>query len=519
MTFYRASGFVATQFPLSAIRNGLWTAAAFAAAIACSDASKLPITAPNPALTSDALEAGGQEKISVCHMSESGGTLKDIPTPALEGHLRHGDYVAGLVVDRTAASFADGIHFARIGDALASARAGRIARGETSTALCPITISVAAGVYAGSTAESDDPSFERFPLIIDVPDLTLRGASSMPLDEKGRADGFGAAIAPENATTIVASPALKSGGVGGPTGKSAEQLLIVNAHPDGPRGDRAVIENFIFQSGNDFAGATVGGNAVLALRAQGLVIRGNQIEGGFAEPIDLREARAMIEHNYMKGRNGSCGFCLFGPGDYVVRDNKQVGPGGIPAILIFPAQLGTVPPSVEPNVLPGTAVVTATVVNNEIHNYQATPVGVAVRVGAIGVGAPDVAGTSRVVLEDNDLSHNRFAVIAEAGFPIAGTLLRGDIELTLKGNILNESCEASVLVALSRHTTALGVQTGPVLLNSTFTVNLGDNIAWADVWYSHPAGKGNTLTVDGETLENGTRAPYNSTKICPVLVP
>ena len=58
----------------------------------------------------------------------------------------------------------------------------RIARGEQESAACRITIVVSAGTYPGSVAASTDPAFERFPLIIDVPDITLQGAFDMQID-------------------------------------------------------------------------------------------------------------------------------------------------------------------------------------------------------------------------------------------------------------------------------------------------------------------------------------------------
>ena len=69
-------------------------------------------------------------RISVCHRSRSTGVITDISQSALTSHLRHGDYVTNLVVSHESDQPDDGAHFRRIGDALAAARAGRLARGE-----------------------------------------------------------------------------------------------------------------------------------------------------------------------------------------------------------------------------------------------------------------------------------------------------------------------------------------------------------------------------------------------------
>ena len=198
---------------------------------------------------------------------------------------------------------------------------------------------------------------------------------------------------------------------------------------------------------------------------------------------------------------------MFGPGDYQIISNRQVGLTGRLAVLIFPTILPLVRPGVEPFVLPATALVTATVTNNVFRDHQEVPFGIGIRVAGVGPGAPDVIGTARVVVQDNDLSNNRFAVVAEAGFAVANTTLRGSIDLTLRGNILTGSCQAGLLISTASQGTAAGLANLPSLRNSTFTIALGGDIALQDVWYSHVAGAGSTLTVDGQTIENGLRAP------------
>lgn len=449
------------------------------------------------------------ESLSVCHISGTTGSLTEIRTSELLEHQAHGDYVAGLAVRRGNSLNGDGIHFGRITDAIASARAGRVLRGETTIAKCRITIAIAPGVYIGTVNDTLNTGFESLPLTIDVPDMTLLGSFVMPLDAKGRAVGTGGATAATAPTTLLASPGLFSIKTGSALDKYSEPLIVVNGHPNGPRGDGAVIEGFILQSGNNAAGAVVGGNAVWAMRAKGLIVRGNQIEGGFSEPVEMRASVGSIERNLLTGKGGSCALCLFGPGDYQVTANRQIGLTGRLSVLVFPTMFAAVHPSVEQFTLPATALVTATVTNNEFRDHQEVPFGIGVRVAAVGPGAPDVIGTARLVAQDNDLSNNRFAVVAEAGFLVANTAQRGSIELTLKGNTLTGSCQVGLLVALNSQATAVGSQTGLSTRNSAYAITLGDNIAWSDAWYSHPAGSGNTLTVDGKTIESGSRAAYD----------
>ncbi len=126
------------------------------------------------------------------------------------------------------------------------------------------------------------------------------------------------------------------------------------------------------------------------------------------------------------------------------------------------------------------------------------------------LGAPN---TERV---HPDADSHRFGLIVHAAFPVANTVRKGDVAVTLSGNVFEQSCQARLLVSLARQTTALGLNPQPYLLNSTFELDLGGNIDWQDVWYSHPAGFGNALVVDGLEIPNGSRHFYSAAG-CPSM--
>jgi len=96
------------------------------------------------------LDLASATQVSVCHRSGSSGSVVAIPRSQLALHLSQGDYVTTLVVGHTAPDPNDGVHFRRIGDAIAAARAGRLARGELQAAACRITINIAAGSFRGA---------------------------------------------------------------------------------------------------------------------------------------------------------------------------------------------------------------------------------------------------------------------------------------------------------------------------------------------------------------------------------
>jgi hypothetical protein len=464
-----------------------------------------PLTAGSTA--SFALNRGvAAQRVVMCHMTEDGAKLLEVSGAARDAHLGHGDHVAQFMVGGSGGDVGDGIHFARIGDAIAAARNIRVARGEQTASACRITIVVAPGIYRGSVGESSDPSVERLPLVIDVPDLTLRGALVMQLDAGGRATGTGES---GEVSSILATTPLHS------ASQFSEPIIVVNGHPGGFRGDGTVIEGFAFLSGHVGVDQAFGGQAIFSLRVSGLVISGNRFEGGFSESVDLRATSGRVDGNHLSGGGVTCDICMAGPGDYSARGNRLLA-GGIPGFLIVPAVLTPVHQTVEQQVLPASSTVTASLTNNEVRNHLRIPVGVGIRVGLFGVGAPNVTGIARVVARDNLLVGNNFAVIVDALFPVANTLRKGDIVLTLGGNTFVSSCQNHMLVSLSRHTTGLGIPpaNAPYLLGSSYTLNLGGDIAWSDVWYSHPAGFGNTLTVDGVEIPNGSRVAYDATRTC-----
>jgi hypothetical protein len=108
------------------------------------------------------------------------------------------------------------------------------------------------------------------------------------------------------------------------------------------------------------------------------------------------------------------------------------------------------------------------------------------------------------------LVNNRFGIILEAGFPVAGTERHGDMDVTLDGNDIEQSCQAPLYVALARHTTGLGLNKNAWLANSTYRIRLWGAPAWADAWFANPEGFGNTLIVNGKTIDNGSHQFYEA---------
>lgn len=447
------------------------------------------------------------ETVRMCRAPSAGvGSLVDVPANEVAARQAQGDYVASLVVDPTTTHAGDGIHFTRITDALDVVRALRTKRGEVTTASCTVAIDVAAGTYPGMaspTAPGVNGQFERFPIVIDMPGVALKGALVITYDSLGRASGTQGSAASTLAPKI---------GLG--TNPIPDAVFIVEGHPNGSAGNDVSIQGFAIQSGHVGVDVDSGGYGIFSLRVNNLVIRGNRFEPTLTSAMDLRATTATVDANLVSGGQ-VCDICLAGPGQFTVTANK-VGQGGIDGIVVSAIISLPVPAGVEQIDLPTTAAVTASVVNNEVRDHLRTPVGVAIRASAIGTGAPSVAQSTTISIVGNSLIHNTFGMLIEAGFPVANTQLKGDITASLSNNTVQSSCQSDLMVTFNRHATTLGAAqlTRPYIRNSNYTISLGGELSWDNVWYSNPDGFGNVLTVDGLTMGPGSRLAYNPTKVC-----
>lgn len=463
-----------------------WTVAALVAVLAAASPSR----------------AAAADSITVCHKPDGHALLVSVDASALPAHLAHGDYVATLLVSHSQPAAGDGVHFDSIGAALQAAHDSRVQHGEGVSAACRISILVDSGVYYGSTDPAAGET-EHFPLIVDVPDITLQGALQMSIDTTGRPTGVAATAAITSLVPLEPLPVVNA---------SSTPLIVVNAHPGGSTGDGFIVEGFDFQSGHDPA-VDAGGQAIWTLRVGRVVIQGNRFDAGFTESLDLRAGSADVIQNYLSGTAGTCDICLSGPGAYRAIGNRLLA-GGIPGITVDGPVALAVPAGIEPFPLPAEADTSATIVNNEVRDHQRLPVGVGIRVDALGTNASSVRSTVHAVIHDNLLVNNRFGMIIHAAFPAINTPLKGDLDVTLGGNVIEQSCQAPLLISFSRHTTALGLTNNPYLQNSTFQIALNGDVDWNDVWYGNPAGFGNTLIVDGTVIPNGIRQFY-SAATCP----
>jgi hypothetical protein len=446
---------------------------------------------------------GSENTASMCHRSGPSGEIVDVALSDISKRRDHGDYLTHLYVSNDPEQPTNATHFHLIGDALAAARSGRLARGETNRAACRITIDVAPGVFfvTGDSA-STGPLWDHIPFVVDVPDLTFHGAFVMALDGNGRATGRGVG---SKVTTLASI---------GPLGFddstfATRPVFIANGHPHGSAGNGLTVEGFIFQAGN--AEGDASGQAVFSLRAHDLRVVGNRMEGGFLGALDLRASDAVIARNYLT--SAACAFCLAGPGNYTVTANRIVG-GGEDGIFVNGVIVLDPVREVEPYEAPEHASLFVDIGNNDVRNYQNRSVAAGIRLGSFGPNGSGVRTAIHAHIHDNLLVNNLFGMIFEAGFPQEGTPLKGDMDIVLHNDVFRQICEANVFTSFARHIVGLGLADGPYLRKSIQRLDLGNDLRPADLWYANPSGFGNKLFVNGRLMPHGNRT-FSSDTGCP----
>lgn len=419
-----------------------------------------------------------------------------------------GGYLTELRVDRTLSRNSPPA-FRRISDALVEARRLRREVDPKNGPGCRITIAVAPGVYVGATTGADTTK-EALPFVLDVRDVTVRGSYDVALDSAGRPRGPATAA---TGTTIIATPQLAL--VGGLTLQTrySEPFFLVNSE-NGVGGDGAVIEGFVMRSGHAATDTSTAGSGVMTFRAANVIVQRNSFEGNFSERVDLRGGSATVVRNFSSGPGGTCDICVAGPGVFDVSSNT-LRDGGVPGILVVPALLLPAPSGVNQFIPPSPSFASVSITNNEISGHQRLPVGVGIRLAAIGNGASNVQGISQLVIRNNYVHHNRFGIMVEGGFPITGVGLRGDAIVEITGNVFASQCQTNLYVAFTRHSAGLGLANQPYLQNSSYRLTLGPDAPWDRAWYANLGGFGNTLTVNGAPIANGQQTAYDAAKSCP----
>ena len=175
-----------------------------------------------------------------------------------------------------------------------------------------IVILVASGTYLGSKENSvlkQNPRLEVLPIVLNVPDLTLSGATGLQTD----ADGLPTGIQPGTETVLATEEH---------TGSFGDSLLLITRTTDGEVGDRVTVEGLVF----DQPSALHNGTDIFVDRVADFALRGNVILRAFAG-ITSQNASGTIEgnlalHNFGPGIGYLTGGSAALPARLIVRGNR-----------------------------------------------------------------------------------------------------------------------------------------------------------------------------------------------------
>ncbi len=351
--------------------------------------------------------------------------------------------------------------YRRITDAVERARATR------QTSDKKIIIHVARGVYVGSydaARLASNPNLEVLPIILNVPQLVLRGGTVLDEDSLGLPTGTDA----ESETIITADRALGLG----------QSLLLIAPTTDGMDGNRVTVAGFVLDaiSGN----SNLRGRGIIVERVSDFAIRRNVIRHTYTG-LQTRLASGVIEanlflSNYANGV-GIEGGSIVDPAQVTVRANRatQNLEGLILGVVAntFPLQLGANTLAVMPlqttfdrnnahdqNNIPDR--LDATVIANDFSNNRSGGLRcffLSPQFYNTQDETQPITGTIIATIGDNSFNGNGdYGIIVDAGFPFRNTprQFTGVFIATFENNDLAGNGRAPAFFGFTRVFVSLG---------------------------------------------------------------
>lgn len=408
-----------------------------------------------------------------------------------------------LYVDTAANPGGDGSEnnpFRRITDALAQARLTWQVNTNSK-----IEIWVKPGTYVGGHSNTD-PNIEDLPIRLDVPNLKLKGSTSMLLDDHDLPTGE---IESGKESLLKAEPPL-----------AANQSLLIIAPTDPVlTGQGSEVSKLSFNIGN--APSAVRGTAISVESVQDFTIRNNFMTGGGDAGIRTRASSGKIQGNYITE---------VGAGTIIL-----AGSGSSPASVIFSGNR-SVNNFFGGLVLNGSAItdasfdrLSAVAEDNDLSDSNANPVagqGFGIRVIAVRHDPPNqgTSGNVTATISRNRITNNKFGFMIDAGFPYRtfggspdARLHNGTLNLSLAGNEVIGNLMSPALISFTRNTATLTpsqLSQWKYLERSTFDITDSDGNL-NGYWFDHPVSDPldgrtlqNTLSINDVEIPNGRSVPF-----------
>lgn len=403
--------------------------------------------------------------------------------------------------------------FRTITQALVKARADRSRLSSEETII--IHVAHVDGGYHGTYDRPVPTGFESLPLILDVPNLELRGETVLTFDTQGLPTGFEKGTE----TMLVASPTL--------TGSSFtpnQHLLLVGPTSQILDGSNVSIDHFVLDGGLSphgisFHWSTGLGADIGIDRVPGFAINENIFSGTFMG-VFARASSGSMQRNLM--RQIYVGALLTGgsdasPASYVLSQNRSRG--NVAGGLILSSTIGH--SALDPTLLPIASDAlfdenTATVSGNDLSENNMFEGSFGLRCTQIGPSQVQ-GGKLTVTVTGNRIAHNSAGITIDAGFPFRANpgVLTATFRATFANNQVVNNVLTPALITFTRYDAALDqslLNQWKYLQQSTYELTVSDS-ELNQFFFDNPAidplsgvNLNNTLTVNGVLL-NGRNIP------------
>lgn len=371
--------------------------------------------------------------------------------------------------------------FPTITQALVKARVDRPAL--PSTEMIIIHVAHVAGGYRGTYNTPVPEGFEPLPLILDVPNLELRGETVLTFDASGLPTDFERGTE----TMLTASPPLMGGTV-----ESTQFLFLMGPTSTVLDGSNVSVDQFVLDGGLPVGAlldadseAGFGGADIGVDRAQGFAIHNNVLTGT-RFGVFARASTGSLQHNLITG--GSAGAILkagnkASPASYIFSQNRSAGNFSVGVLVTGSASLAVLDPALLP-IASGTIFdeSAATVSGNDLSNNNLAPsFSAGLRCFQDAPRLPAGQSTSHVTVSvtGNRIANNSVGIHVDAGFPRRAypQVLTGTFQGAFQNNQVVGNALAPALITFTRNEAALDqslLTEWKYLQQSTFQLTVSD---------------------------------------------
>jgi hypothetical protein len=414
-----------------------------------------------------------------------------------------------LYVDATSQPPGDGSQgspYPTISAAVARARNDRLTMAVPDSET--IVVHVRAGEYFGSYVHTGSGN-ELLPILLDVPNLELRGDTVLVFD----ADGWPTGAVNGTETSLTATTFLGGGFL-------ERFMFLVGPTSDLLTGADVTIGGFVIDGGLN--GQKYNGVGIGLDRAAGASIAGNVIQRT-SYAMFARASTAAIRGNFINDCRAG-GILTAGPAaspaSYLFQDNRSVRNHDVGVTPWATGHVFAWDPALTP--VPADALYDANhadVIHNDLSDNTSTAGSTGIRCGMFlpGLPAGQSTGHLTVNIESNRIAGNSIGFYVDAGFPARSypQSLTASFHGYFAGNQVTASAIVPALITFTdnwtaRKQTPSQLSVNKYLEDSLFEFIVDDELA--GFWYDNPSSDpGSGVALDNTLLVNGV--PFSGRNI------